>query len=203
MINFNIDYSKSSISDNYFPFTPINKSVSITPMSNLFCARVRERFKRDMSGIILPFQCFKNAVLSAEWFQQHGFDDVEVVDGYYSENRKALEKFARVHNITLSNAAPCINDEHRFLRRGDRYFDTTLEFLFGFEFARCYEYLACRAFEPSVIAAYSVMAARANNLDTEFEWASSMEGKSYRYLESGEDIPMYWGRISEDFNFVK
>ena len=117
-----------------YEFETINSTITMTPMRKLFSGITTSRFRGDMQGMILPNRCYRNALIAAEWFKSRGIK-VEVVDGY-------------VFTDTMNKED---GSTHRFLKYGDKYFDPTLEYLFGLQHLDGLNFFAVRSYEYETI----------------------------------------------------
>ena len=156
-----------------------------------------------MEGIIRPNQCFTNAIVAAQWFNQNGFY-VEVVDGWYFPNDNGVEACERMGAKMFSEKHPRLNDapsEHRFCKKGDKFFDPTLELLFGFNCTTWMDYTAARLFDYEELIDYMQEIKDTFNGDF-YHNSSTLTGCTYFY-DGEKDIPIYWGHIGEDGYFVK
>lgn len=172
-------------------------------MSHLFCERIMKRFRKDMAGVIKPNQCFTNAVIAAQWFNQHGFY-VEVVEGWFNPNEFGFSQCDKIGMKMFSEMHPYMNEpnaEHRFCKKGDKYFDPTLELLFGFEITKWLDYTAVRLYDYEEMIDYMQEIKDTFGGDYYYS-ASTLTGCTY-FFDGKEDIPIYWGHIGEDGYFVK
>ena len=166
-------------------------------MSTLFCKRVMDGFRREMRGKILPNNCYVNAVIAAKWLQERGFD-VEIVEGVMTVNDKA-EAIAKKYGCSgvrsqkhdYLNEAPL---EHRFCRKGDKYFDPTMDFLYGFGFAQGFDYKAIRVYDVDTIITFALQSKETYG---EVHFHNSINGLTYVY-KGEEDIPLIWYYIDDD-----
>lgn len=181
-------------------FDSVNEQVSITPMKHLFCERIMRYFKNNMTGVIQPNQCFANAIVAAEWFSEKGFD-IEVVEGHMVPNNYCFENAGRMGYKVHSEKHPRLNTEpleHRFCKKGDKYFDPTIEFLFGFERVKMFDYTARRIYDYETLIAFAM---RTKEDYGTLHFHSSISGLSYVYVGE-KDIPIYWGHIDENGDYI-
>lgn len=179
-----------------YEFEKVDEAVKVVPMSTLFCKRIMNRFRKEMVGKIIPNNCYQNAVIAAKWLNERGFD-VEIVEGEMTANDYA-EKIAAQYGMTVNsqkhqylNEAPL---EHRFCRKGDKYFDPTFEIIAPQGFNKGFDYKAIRVYDVDDIIDFAV--------DTLMEYGeihfhNSISGLTYVY-KGNEDIPLFWGRINEE-----
>lgn len=172
-----------------YQFDTINETVKITPMKYLFCDRVLRQFIKNQGVELKPNYCFSNAVLTAEWFQEHGFD-VEVVEG-----RISGKDFALVSTKERLNDKPI---EHRWCKKGDHYFDPTLEIFYGYDYVKGLTYDAKRLFDAETLREY---AEEIEERFGELKFCDSISGLTYAWVDN-EDVPIFWGNISEEYEYV-
>ncbi len=185
-----------------YNFSKIDETVKIVPMGALFCKRIMDRLRKKCKGVIMPNQCFFNALVVAGWLREWGFD-VEVVEGMQSQNDNYIalsrklglkEESDREH---LKNQAPIA---HRWLRKGDKYFDPTVELLFGMEFVRSFDYNAKRIYDNQELIRYAGEIRDTFGVD-EVHFVSSITGTTF-YYDGDNDIPVHWGYINDDGEYV-
>lgn len=201
MKEFNIELKGKWNADGIFKFEPINEQVKIVPMSTLFCKRVMDRFRKAMTGIIRENCCFTNAVIAAKWFQEQGFD-VDVAEGSFHFNDYAwtickkygLQMYSQTHEYM--NNGP---QDHRFCRKGDKYFDPTLEFIFGFEWTKGYDYTASRVYDADELISFAITIGATYGEKPHF--CGSISGLTYAWKDD-EDIPIHWGKIDDNGVYV-
>ncbi len=175
-------------------FDSVNEQVSITPMKHLFCERIMRYFKKEFQGLILPNQCYTNALMAAEWFNEHNFY-VEVVEGLYQHTPEAIAKYAKRGVILVEEPI-----EHRFCKKGDKYFDPTIEFLFGWDEVKTFTYTAQRIWDqPDLLD----VAYETDKLFGKPAFCSSITGLCYHYTGKGnEQVPIYYGHVNDNGEFV-
>lgn len=184
-----------------FTFETVNQQVKIVPMGTLFCQRVMDRFRKAMKGVIVPNNCFINALIAAQWFQEQGFD-VEVAEGTYEYNEYAptisqkygLNLYSKRHQYM--NEGP---QDHRFCRKGDKYFDPTLELCFGYEWTKGFDYTVCRVYSAKELISYAITIG--NTFNEKPHFCSSISGRTYAYV-GDEDVPIQWGIIDNDGLYI-
>lgn len=172
-----------------YQFDVINEQVKISPMRSLFCERIIKSFARGVD--IKPNCCFTNAVITAEWFQEHGFD-VEVAEGRLVA--KSQELLLPSQKVRL-NTNPI---EHRWCKKGEKYFDPTIECLYGYEMTKTWNYDAIRLYESSTLRDYAEEIERRYGV---LKFCDSISGFTYAWV-GNEDVPINWGRISDSFDYV-
>ncbi len=183
-----------------YNFKTIDTAVSISPMKTLFCKRIMDSFKKDMPGVIQPNRCFSNALIAAQWFREKGFD-VEVVEGYMDKNNYAFEYARRMGISVYSEKHSRLNTEpveHRFCKKGDKYFDPTIEFLFGFDMVKCFDYAGKRIYDYETLIDFAM---RTEKDYGRIHFHSSISGLSYAYVGE-KNIPIYWGHIDDNGEYV-
>ena len=162
-----------------YVFEKVDSVVKISPMSTLFCKRIMDRLRKEIGRIILPDQCYQNAVVVSSWLAEMGFD-VEIVEGEFkTDTGKTIE--------------------HRFCRKGGKYFDPTIELLYGFVSTASVEYKAIRVYDIDVIVDFT---AQTLNDYGQVHFHSSITGLSYVY-KGDEDIPLVWNYIDDNGEIVK
>ena len=184
-----------------YTFETINETVKISPMSTLFCKRIMDRFRKEMTGKILPNNCYMNAVMAAAWLRERGFD-IEIVEGELTANAYA-EKIVAQYGMTVNsqkhqylNNAPI---EHRFLRKGDKYFDPTFEITTPQGFNKGFDYKANRVYSYEDISDFTYTTIEDYG---QIHFHNSISGLTYVY-KGDEDIPLLWSYIDENGELVK
>ena len=183
-----------------YDFYVVDEKVVVVPMKTLFCKRIIEAFNKSMKGVIMPNRCFANALIAADWFNERGFD-VEVVEGTIEPNDYCFKWSEKTGRPVYSTKHPRLNEEpieHRFCKKGDKYFCPTLEFLFGFDMVRCVDFTAIRVYDYQTLVAFAM---ETQHLFGEPHLHSSISGLSYTYV-GGEETPIYWGNINDDGVYV-
>ena len=197
---YNLFY-KPNETNNQYLFDTVNEKVQITPMSHLFCDRIMRKFNSVMRDVIQPNQCFMNAAIAADFFANEGFY-VEVVEGYTLLNDYA-SKFAEKYGVSLykeNSHSELI--EHRWCKKGDKYFDVTIEFLFGWEMVKIMDYTAQRVYDYEDLIDFAALIGKEYYGDKKLKFVDSIKGVSYLY-DGDKDIPIYWGYINDEGKFVE
>ena len=88
--------------------------------------------------------------------------------------------------------------EHRWCKKGEKYFDPTLEYLFGFEITKTWDYDAMRIYDADTLMDYAL---EINDRFGEMKFCDSIAGLSYAYV-GNEDVPINWGYINENYEYV-
>ena len=182
-----------------FEFDAVSEQVKITPMKYLFCEKIMKRFKKDLGEHIIPNYCFSNAVIAAEWFNERGFD-VEVVEGRFQSNDYTYTFCEKNGLRPISGKMRLVDNpiEHRWCKKGDKYFDPTLELNFGFEMTKTVDYDAMRIYDADTLMDYAL---ELKDRFGEMKFCDSITGLTYAYV-GGLDIPINWGYINENFEYV-
>lgn len=184
-----------------FNFKSIDECVEIVSMNRIFDRKTMECFRRAMKNRIMPDQCFTNAIMAACWFKERGFD-VKTVDGCMYPNEYG-ERAAAARNIPYySSKYDRLNNnplEHRFCVFNGKYFDPTIEFLFGFEPTKWCDYEVYRIFEPQVLID---LAFELKNRFGEYHFFYTETGVTYFYAENDQEIPIHWGYVNENGDYI-
>lgn len=194
--------------DKKYDFIAIDERPVMTPMNQLFCKRIMDSFYREFNDTIRKDCCYENSLIAAEWLISKGFD-IEVVEGYYQCNDYD-KKIAMAFGAPI-NPENYMPTEHRFLKKGDKYFDPTLEMLWHRDFeggmsdkylrshgfsnpslTKCYDYQAKRIFSFGTISEFTQDAQEYYGLDCLF---STLTGGA---VDSVSGEKMYLGRIDEN-----
>lgn len=185
-----------------YDFEKINKVVEITPIGKIFSQITLKKFRKDMKDVIQPNRCFYNAMVACAWFKKRGLD-VKCVDGYLNPNEYA-EVICAKYGIALNSTKhPRLNEgnmAHRFLVYNGKYFCPTLEFLFGMEWVRGYDYTALRIFTLETLIDYADMLNE--KFSTDKYPVSTVDGRTFLDTDEG-DITLDWGHIDDDGNYVE
>ena len=161
-----------------YEFITINGLVEITPMRKVFKKCTMDRFNKDMKGRIHKQGCFQNALIAAKWFRERGIA-VEVVEGFIVP-KEATSAF--IEGVAPENADPRIGSAHRFLKYGDKYFDPTLEFLFGVERLKLLVFAAFRSYEYETIMRFYM---QMSLLYGEVYYSDTISGTGRVYVKGG------------------
>ena len=185
-----------------FNYTILNEPVTIVPMRSLFCKRIMDRFAKRCKGVFKPNLCYYNALVAARWLKEWGFD-VEVVDGVLTTNdnypllckKMGLAEESRYPH--LQNNAPI---GHRWCKKGNRYFDPTIEGLFGMEYVRAFDYKGMRVFDDQTLIAFA-NTIRSTFRSEQIRFVSSISGCTYKYDGKHETL-INWGYIDDNGNYI-
>lgn len=184
------------IENDFFPFNEGEGIVKIVPMRTLFCERVLTRLKKNYGGYVKPLKCYSNALIVAEYLKTQGFD-IDVVEGYYSPSPSLSdEEYRKAFPFSFAKEG---RDTHRFCKKGDYYFDPTLELTIGYNNAvKYYQHISTREYNTETLWAYSI--AVGGDLGQDIKFCSSIDGISY----SGGclDIPSYHRYINNSYHLV-
>lgn len=138
------------IESNEFFFDEGEGIVNIVPMKNLFCKRVMDRFYKECAPHVHPFCCYSNALIAADFFNNNGFQ-VDVIEGIYRPNPLLSEKEKNSFFTEIRG------DMHRFCKKGNYYFDPSLECVIGFSAAHKYfQHISLREYDSVTLWAYGV-----------------------------------------------
>lgn len=183
-----------------YSFTKIDENITIVPMGTLFCKRIMDRIKKRCQGVILPNLCFFNAIVIAAWLEEYGFD-VEVVEGVYAGNEYGYQMMKKMYKVKGLGEPEYsyVPESHRWLKKGDKYFDPTIELLMGFEFTKTFNYTAKRIFDYKTLIEYAIEIK--NTLGYKAHFVNTTDGIT-QYYDGDIDVPVEWGYINGDGVYI-
>lgn len=184
-----------------YKFEKIDKIVKIVPLVSVFSKMTVKRLKQEALPNMAPNMCHMNCYGLALWFKDHGIK-VDIVQGYITLNERAPFLAARM-GVKLESDKPHLKGNapvmHSFLRFNGKYFDPTIETLFGMNMVSAYDYTAKRVFDYDTLNEYVRMQCSKFN---HVIFTDTLEGISYRY-RGAEEITLDWGHLDNEGNYVE
>ena len=130
------DYWKKASNpyDSEYSFKELNVEVKVESFRDVLPQKAVSALVRfGEMGDIQPRRCYRNAIVVAEYLRQEVGIDIHCIDGFCKNEAMSFL--------------------HRYCEYRGRYFDATLEWLFGYKHVLSYKYYAARSFNSQELLA--------------------------------------------------